>query len=61
MYKNAQEWTCKYCNRVFRGRRNLFKHLKECDEKHKFPHNKLGKIIVPGIGKKQQKHSRKKY
>lgn len=44
-YKNAQSWKCSYCQQEFLGRRNFFQHLKVCEEKLKYPHDSLGRII----------------
>lgn len=60
MYKNAQFWICKYCNQGFYGRRNYFNHLKECDEKLKLPHDKIGRVIVLGRAKKSAETFKKK-
>lgn len=47
VYKNAKDWTCPYCNSIIKSRKNLFAHLKECDEKAKLPKDSLGRVIVP--------------
>lgn len=35
IYKNAQDWTCKYCNAILKSRRKLYEHYIECVEKSK--------------------------
>lgn len=48
----ARDWKCKFCGKIFKGRRNLYEHFKICEEKLKLPHDKVGKVKIPGIGKK---------
>ena len=60
IYKNANNWFCKFCNSFIKSRRNFFKHLKTCEEKNKLPHDKLGRIIPPNRGKKSAETLRKK-
>lgn len=55
-----KKWVCKYCNVIFKTRDMLFTHQKECDEKKKFPHDKLGRIIIDGKAKKGAETFRKK-
>lgn len=51
-YKNAKDWICKYCKCVVKSRAALYKHYTECTEKQALPTDSLGRVKVPGIGKK---------
>ena len=39
------QWQCKYCSEKFLRRQELLDHFKVCEEKHKLPHDKLGRVI----------------
>lgn len=56
----GKEWICKFCGCLFLGRRLLYSHYKECDEKLKLPHDKIGRVKIPGIGKKSAETFRRK-
>lgn len=43
-YKNAKEWTCKFCGSTFVGRKKFYDHLKVCNERLKQPLDSLGRI-----------------
>jgi hypothetical protein len=58
--KKARNWNCSYCNGIFKSRRCLFEHWKICEEKHKLPHDKLGRVIQPGKGKLSAKTFKEK-
>ena len=60
VYKNAQDWKCPYCNLIVKSRRKFYEHSKNCIEKEKLPKDSLGRVIVPGIGKKAAETLRKK-
>lgn len=60
VYKNAKDWTCPYCNSIIKSRKNFYAHLKECDEKSKLPTDSLGRVKIPGIGKKAAETFRKR-
>lgn len=60
VYKNAKDWMCPYCNLIIKSRRALRNHLAICEEKIKLPIDSLGRVKVPGIGKKSAETFRKK-
>ena len=58
--KVRMDWICKYCGNKFKGRRNLYKHYKICEEKEKLPKDSLGRIKPPDRQYKAGETIRKK-
>ena len=60
VYKNAKDWQCPYCNIIIKSRRKLHEHFKNCDKKEKLEKDSLGRVKIPGIGKKSAETFKKK-
>ena len=45
--KTNRTWVCKYCEKTFYNRKELFAHWKMCEEKLKIPVDSLGRTIDP--------------
>lgn len=54
------DWKCSYCGCICKSRRKLAEHGKNCIEKGKLSKDSLGRVKVPGIGKKSADTFRKK-
>ena len=61
VYKNAREWTCKYCNKKFLGRRSLFEHMACCEKRLEKKLDSLGRVISEEGHKKAGETLRKQY
>ena len=60
IYKNAKEWTCKYCGATIISRKALREHIHVCEKHNAMPKDKVGRVKDVTAGKRSAATFKKK-